>query len=89
MDSRKSAHIDKHGAVEIIELARQQHGISVAELGRRIGIDRKRLWYILNKQREMRVDEFLKLCVYFDMGLGCFVTRKQAESIRNCRSSTE
>lgn len=49
----------------------------------------KALWYILNKQREMRVDEFLKLCVYFDMGLGCFVTRKQAESIRNRRSSTE
>ena len=31
----------------------------------------------------MRVDEFLKLCAFFDMGLGCFVTQEQVESIRN------
>lgn len=37
--------------------------MSVAELARRVGLDRKRLWYVLNGQREMRVDEFLKICI--------------------------
>lgn len=48
---------------ENLGLKRQERGISIAELARRIGIDKKRLWYVLNGQREMRVDEFLKLCV--------------------------
>lgn len=51
-----------HIATEL-ERRRLEVGISVAELARRIGGDRKRLWYVLNGQREMRVDEFLKLCV--------------------------
>ena len=45
-----------------IERARQDRGISVAELARRMGVDRKRLWYVLNGQRSMRVDEFVRLC---------------------------
>lgn len=40
-----------------IERARQDRGISVAELARRIDVDRKRLWYVLNGQRSMHVDE--------------------------------
>lgn len=68
-----------------IEKMRDYQGISIAELGRRIGVDRKRLWYVLNGQREMRVDEFLKLCVFFGMGIGRFITREQAENIRNGR----
>ncbi|MCG4823966.1 helix-turn-helix domain-containing protein [Adlercreutzia equolifaciens] len=58
-------------------------GITVAELARRIGVGRKRLWYVLNGQREMRVDEFLKLCVFFNMGLGSFINWEQVENIRN------
>lgn len=46
-----------------IERARQGRGISVAEFARRrsarIG---KRLWYILNGQRSMHVDEFNAQC---------------------------
>ena len=41
-----------------MERARQDRGISVAELGRRIGVDRKRLWYVLNGKRSMHVDEY-------------------------------
>ena len=58
-------------------------GITVAGLARRIGVGRKRLWYVLNGQREMRVDEFLKLCVFFNMGLGSFINWEQVENIRN------
>ena len=36
-----------------IERARQDRGISVAELARRINVDRKRLWYVLNGQRSV------------------------------------
>ena len=39
-----------------IERARQDRGISVAELARRINVDRKRLWYVLNGQRSMHVE---------------------------------
>ena len=57
-----------------LEAARQTVGISVAGLSRRIGVDKKRLWYVLNGQREMRVDEFLKLCVALRVDPRSFVT---------------
>lgn len=67
----------------IIEKAREDRGISIAELARRIGVDGKRLWYILNGQREMRVDEFIKLCAFFDLGLGRFIDRATVERLRS------
>ncbi len=66
-----------------IESKRQQRGISVAELARRIDIDKKRLWYVLNGQREMRLDEFIKLCAFFDLGLGRFIDKATAERLRS------
>lgn len=69
--------------VAAIEVARAERGISVAELARRIGVDRKRLWYVLNGQREMRVDEFIKLCAFFNLGLGCFIDRATVEGLRS------
>ena len=66
----------------IIEKAREDRGISIAELARRIGVDGKRLWYVLNGQREMRVDEFIKLCAFFDLGLGRFIDRATVERLR-------
>lgn len=59
----------------------QARGISIAELARRIGTDRKRLWYVLNGQREMRVDEFLKLCLALRVDPRSFASRKMAEEI--------
>lgn len=50
-----------------MEEARDARGTSVAELARRASIDRKRLWYILDGQRQMRADEFVRLCAV--MGL--------------------
>lgn len=67
--------------VERIERARQERGISVAELARRVGVDRKRLWCVLNHKREMRVDEFVRLCAVFNMGLGCFITKEMASDL--------
>ena len=83
MSDEDTRDIDRSTVVKVIEQSRVDRGISVAELARRIGVDRKRLWYILNSQREMRVDEFLKLCVFFDLGPGRFVTREQVRSIRD------
>ena len=70
-----------------MERARQDRGISVAELGRRIGVDRKRLWYVLNGQRSMHVDEFVRLCAVLNMGLGCFLTKEMAADLAATRSS--
>ena len=68
-----------------MERARQDRGISVAELGRRIGVDRKRLWYVLNGQRSMHVDEFVRLCAVLNMGLSCFLTKEMAADLAAAR----
>lgn len=61
---------------------RKARGISIAELARRIGADRKRLWYVLNGQREMRVDEFLKLCLALRVDPRSFASRKDGRGDR-------
>ena len=71
-----------------MERARQDRGISVAELGRRIGVDRKRLWYVLNGKRSMHVDEFVRLCAVMNMGLGCFLTKEMAAGLAEARRRT-
>ena len=63
-------HIDLIAAR--MEQARWERGISVAELSRRIGVDRKRLWRVLNGERAMRADEFVRLCAELRVGLSCF-----------------
>lgn len=71
--------------VDAIEEARSLWGISVAKLARRIGVDRKRLWYVLNGQRTMRVDEFLKLCVALRMDPRSFITKDMVKDILAAR----
>ena len=66
-------HIDLIAAK--MEQARWERGIPVAELARRIGVDRKRLWRVLNGQRAMRVDEFVKLCAFFGLGVKSFIPK--------------
>lgn len=53
--------------------------MSIAELSRRTNIDKKRLWYVLNGQREMRVEEFLKLCIALRTDPRSFVTREMVD----------
>ena len=57
----------------------------MAELARRIGIGGKRLRYVLHGQREMRVEEFIKLCAFFNLGLGCFIDKATFERLRSSR----
>ena len=53
----------------------------MAELARRTNIEKKRLWYILDGQREMRVDEFLRLCVALGVDPRKFVTREIVDEV--------
>lgn len=64
-------HIDLIAAR--MEQARWERGISVAELARRVGVDRKRLRRVLNGERAMRADEFVRLCAELRVGLGTFL----------------
>ena len=64
-------HIDLIAAR--MEQARWRRGIPAAELARRIGVDRKRLWRVLNGERAMRADEFVRLCAALGLGLGGFL----------------
>lgn len=76
--------VDDEGRIVMrLEQARAYRGISVAELSRRIGVDRKRLWRVLNGERAMRVDEFVRLCVFFGMGIGAFATADLMREIRS------
>lgn len=68
-------------AFQLMDYRRSMTGMSVAELARRCGIDRKRLRYILDGQREMRGDEFLKLCVALRLDPRSFVTREMVEGM--------
>lgn len=81
--------IDERAIVEHIENLRRDRGISAAELARRIGVDAKRLWYVLHGQREMRVEEFIKLCAFFDLGLGRFIDRATVERLRSSQPFRE
>lgn len=63
-------HIDLIAAR--MEQARWERGISVAELARRIDVDRKHLWRVLNGERAMRADEFVRLCAELGVGLAAF-----------------
>lgn len=65
----------------VLEAVRFEQGISIAELARRIGSNRKRLWYVLKGEREMRVDEFLKLCVALRVDPRSFITAKMIREI--------
>lgn len=60
---------------------RLEYGMSICELARRTDINTKRLWYIFDGQREMRVEEFLKLCVVLKMDPRSFVTRDMVNGI--------
>lgn len=60
---------------------RKEVGMSVAELARRVGLDRKRLWYVLNGQREMRVDEFLKICIALRTDPKRFIDREMLDEV--------
>lgn len=76
--------VDDEGRIAMrLEQARAYRGISVAELARRVGVDRKRLWRVLNGERAMRVDEFVRLCVFFGMGIGAFATADLMREIRS------
>ena len=65
--------------VEMLETARDVRGISIAELARRTDIPRKRLWYILKGQRELRADEFVRLSIVLDMNARQFVPHAMLE----------
>lgn len=67
--------------VMLIEGERVRCGISIAELGRRLDIDRKRLWNVLRLKRAIRADEFVKLCAYFDLGFGRFAGKKLRDTV--------
>ncbi len=71
-----------------MEEARDSRGISVAELARRSSIDRKRLWYILDGQRQMRADEFIRLCAVMGLDMQFFLTPELREELAYRRRRT-
>ena len=81
--------LDNEPIARRVEYMRLERGISVAELARRIGVDSKRLWYVLNGRREMRVDEFLKLCVALGIDPRSFITKSMVEDVSEASKTQE
>lgn len=77
-----SIHDDNYDTAKQCDNVRKETGMSIAELARRIGADRKRLWYVLNGQREMRVDEFLQICIALRTDPRRFITREMIEGVQ-------
>lgn len=67
--------------VRTFDKRRCHYGMSIVELARRANVDKKRLWCVLNGQREMRIDEFLKLCIALRLDPRSFVTREMVEEV--------
>ena len=65
--------------VERLDVARDERGMSVAELARRTDVPVKRLRYIFNGDRQLRADEFVRLCVVLNMGTRQFVPREMLD----------
>ena len=72
---------DGRDVVKAIERARREQGSPIAELARRIGVDRKRLWRVLNMERRMRIEEFLALCVALRIDPRAFITRELVREV--------
>ena len=81
-------HIDLIAAR--MEEARFERGIPVAELARRIGVDRKRLWRALNGERKMRADELVRLCMELKVSLEKLCPRSivGSKTVANTAAST-
>ena len=76
--------------VEKLEAACDVSGIPVTELARRTDIPYKRLWSILDGQRELRADELVRLSIVLDMGMLQFIPRDMLERyVENGRRTFE
>ena len=61
-----------------LEAARDERGMTVAELARRSDIHRKRHWYILGGQRQLRADQLVR----FSLNRWC--VRSGSYILQNC-----
>ena len=69
----------------LVEEERDFRGISVAELARRASVEPKRLWRILHGEREMKADEFVRLCVVLSLDFRKFVPKEMVLGLQERR----
>ena len=67
--------------IDKLEEARDERGMPIAELARRSGIHRKRLWYILNGERKLRADKFVRLIVVMGTPVMAYVPQEMMEAL--------
>ena len=67
--------------IDKLEEARDERGMPIAELARRSGIHRKRLWYILNGERKLRADEFVRLIGVMGTPVTAYVPQEMMEAL--------
>lgn len=73
--------------IDKLEEARDERGMPVAELARRSGIHRKRLWYILNGERKLRADEFIRLIIVMGTPVTTYVPADMLDALKWPRSN--
>lgn len=85
---RREAEMDhSQYIIDKLEEARDERGMPVAELARRSGIHRKRLWYILNGERKLRADEFIRLIIVMGTPVTTYVPADMLDALKWPRSN--
>ena len=69
--------------IERLNWALLERGMKPAELARRCGIEKKRLYRILRNEREMRADELVRVGIVLSLPLGAFVSPSLAEELED------
>ncbi|MBR0404460.1 MAG: helix-turn-helix transcriptional regulator [Eggerthellaceae bacterium] len=65
--------------VKALETARDERGIPKSELARRAEVDPRRLMLILEGKRQMRADEFVRVCLVMAMPITAFAAEEACE----------
>lgn len=73
--------------IDKLEEARDERGMPIAELARRSGIHRKRLWYILNGKRKLRADEFVRLIVIMGTPITTYIPTEMLDALSRSHSN--
>ena len=73
--------------IDKLEEARDERGMPIAELARRSGIHRKRLWYILNGKRKLRADEFVRLIVIMGTPITAYIPTEMLDTLSRSHSN--
>lgn len=62
----------------IVRMHAEEQHLSQSELGRRIGVDRHKIWKCYQKMRSFTAEELIRVCIVLGLSVEDFEERKDA-----------